>query len=47
MGEYMRKPYDWSEEVKKLTMLVRLVYGDSDMIRPEHLVQFYQLQGGV
>jgi pimeloyl-ACP methyl ester carboxylesterase len=46
MGEYMRKPYDWSEDVKKLQMPVMLVYGDSDMIRPEHIVRFYQLLGG-
>ncbi len=31
MGAYMRKPYDWSAEVKKLTMPVMLIYGDSDM----------------
>ena len=42
----MRKPYDWSEDVKKLTMPVMLVYGDSDMFRPEHEVKFYQLLGG-
>jgi hypothetical protein len=29
MGEYMRRPYDWSEEVKKLSMPVMLVYGDA------------------
>ena len=46
MGAYMRKPYDWSAEVKKLTMPVILIYGDSDMIRPEHIVKFYQLLGG-
>lgn len=46
MGAYMRKPYDWSEDVKKLTMPVLLVYGDSDMFRPEHIVKFYQLLGG-
>ena len=46
MGEYMRRPYDWSEEVKKLSMPVMLVYGDADMFRPEHIVQFYQLLGG-
>ena len=39
MGELMRKPYDWSEDVKKLQMPVMLVYGDSDMIRPEHIVR--------
>jgi len=46
MGELMRTPYDWSEDVKKLGMPVMLVYGDSDMIRPEHIVDFYQLLGG-
>jgi pimeloyl-ACP methyl ester carboxylesterase len=46
MGELMRKPYDWSQDVKKLQMPVMLVYGDSDMIRPEHIVRFYQLLGG-
>jgi pimeloyl-ACP methyl ester carboxylesterase len=46
MGELMRTPYDWSADVKKLTMPVMLVYGDSDMFRPEHIVQFYQLLGG-
>lgn len=46
MGTYMRKPYDWSEDVKKLTMPVMLVFGDSDMFRPEHIVKFYQLLGG-
>jgi pimeloyl-ACP methyl ester carboxylesterase len=46
MGELMRKPYDWSEDVKKLRMPVMLVFGDSDMYRPEHIVKFYQLLGG-
>ena len=46
MGEFMRKPYDYSEDVKKLQMPVMLIYGDSDMIRPEHIVRFYQLLGG-
>jgi pimeloyl-ACP methyl ester carboxylesterase len=46
MGEFMREPYDWSEDVKTLQMPVMLVYGDSDMFRPEHIVRFYQLLGG-
>jgi len=46
MGELMRAPYDWSEDVKRLKGPVMLVYGDADMIRPEHIVQFYQLLGG-
>jgi pimeloyl-ACP methyl ester carboxylesterase len=46
MGAYMRKPFDWSADVKKLTMPVILIYGDGDMIRLEHAVRFYQLLGG-
>ncbi len=46
LGALMRKSYDWSEDVSKLTMPVMLVYGDSDMYRPEHIVAFYKLLGG-
>jgi pimeloyl-ACP methyl ester carboxylesterase len=46
MGEFMRQPYDWSTSVKQLTMPVMLVYGDADMVRPEHIVTFYHLLGG-
>jgi pimeloyl-ACP methyl ester carboxylesterase len=46
MGELMRQPYNWADEVKALKMPVMLVYGDSDMYRPEHIVEFYQLLGG-
>ncbi len=46
MGEAMRQPYDFSEDVKTLRMPVMLVYGDSDMFRPEHIVEFYRLLGG-
>ncbi|MEO7972477.1 MAG: alpha/beta hydrolase, partial [Thermoanaerobaculia bacterium] len=46
MGVLMRKPYDWSAEVAKLAGPIMLVFGDSDMIRPEHMVRFYQLLGG-
>jgi pimeloyl-ACP methyl ester carboxylesterase len=46
MGALMRKPYDFSADVKKLTMPVILIFGDSDMYRPEHIVKFYQLLGG-
>jgi pimeloyl-ACP methyl ester carboxylesterase len=46
MGAWMRQPYDWSGDVAKLTMPVMLIYGDSDMYRPEHEIKFYQLLGG-
>jgi pimeloyl-ACP methyl ester carboxylesterase len=46
MGDMMKQTFDWSADVPKLTMPVMLVYGDSDMYRPEHVVKFYQLLGG-
>jgi pimeloyl-ACP methyl ester carboxylesterase len=46
MGELMRRDYDWSADVAKLTMPTMIVFGDSDMYRPEHIVHFYKLLGG-
>lgn len=46
MGDLMRRPYNWADDVKALNMPVMLVFGDSDMYRPEHIVEFYQLLGG-
>jgi len=46
MGELMRTPYDWADDVKTLKMPVMLIFGDSDMYRLEHVVDFYQLLGG-
>jgi pimeloyl-ACP methyl ester carboxylesterase len=46
MGDLMREKYDYSADVKKLTMPTMLIFGDSDMYRPEHIVEFYKLLGG-
>lgn len=46
IGTAMSQDYDWADEVKRLTMPTMLVYGDSDMYRPEHMFGFYQLLGG-
>jgi pimeloyl-ACP methyl ester carboxylesterase len=46
MGDLMRTPYNWSDDVKTLRMPVMIVFGDSDMYRPEHVVEFYKLLGG-
>jgi pimeloyl-ACP methyl ester carboxylesterase len=46
MGEWMREPYDWSDDVRTLKGPVMLVYGDADMFDPEHIVRFYRLLGG-
>jgi pimeloyl-ACP methyl ester carboxylesterase len=46
IGELMRTPYNYKDDVAKLTMPTMLVWGDSDMMRPEHMVEFYKLLGG-
>ena len=46
MGDLMREHYDYSADAAKLTMPTMLVFGDSDMYLPEHIVKFYQLLGG-
>lgn len=46
MGEAIRRPFDWSQEAKGLQPTTLLVFGDSDMFEPEHVVRFYQLLGG-
>ena len=45
-GDLLRQEYDWSQEVAAIRAPTMLVYGDADAIRPEHVVQFYQLLGG-
>lgn len=46
VGAYMRKDYDFSAQIPQLTMPVMLVFGDADMYRPEHMVDFYKRLGG-
>jgi len=46
MGDLMRTDYNWSEDVPKLKTPVMLVYGDADVIRTSHAVEFFELLGG-
>jgi pimeloyl-ACP methyl ester carboxylesterase len=46
IGESMNQSLDWSDDIAKLTMPVMLVFGDSDMYRPDHIVDFYRRLGG-
>jgi pimeloyl-ACP methyl ester carboxylesterase len=46
MGDLMREHYDYSADAKKLTMPTMLIFGDGDMYRPEHIMEFYKLLGG-
>ncbi|QSW92862.1 alpha/beta fold hydrolase [Rhizobium lentis] len=46
MGALMREPNDYGDAVEKLSMPVMLIYGDADMIRPQHMIDFYHKLGG-
>jgi pimeloyl-ACP methyl ester carboxylesterase len=45
-GELLRRDYDWSADIAKITAPVMLVYADADAVRPAHIVEFYGLLGG-
>jgi pimeloyl-ACP methyl ester carboxylesterase len=45
-GELLRRDYDWSAEIAKITAPVMLVYADADAVRPAYIVEFYALLGG-
>ncbi len=42
----MKKDYDWSADLARLTMPVMLVVGDADGMPPSHAVAFFELLGG-
>jgi pimeloyl-ACP methyl ester carboxylesterase len=46
IGDLMRKKYDWSKEVASIAAPTMLVFADADAVRPEHMVEFFQLLGG-
>lgn len=46
MGDLMRTPYDYSGDVPKITAPTMIVFGDGDMYKPEHVIEFYKLLGG-
>ncbi len=45
-GELLRRPYDWTEEVRELAVETMLVYADADSISVTHMADFYALLGG-
>ena len=45
-GELLRRDYDWSADIAKITAPVMLVFADADAVRPAHVVEFYELLGG-
>ena len=45
-GALLRMPYDWTEEVRAMTVPTLLVYGDADSVPPSHAAEFFALLGG-
>jgi len=45
-GELLRRPYDWTDEVRGMTVPTLLAYGDADSISPAHAAEFFALLGG-
>jgi pimeloyl-ACP methyl ester carboxylesterase len=46
LGKLLSKEYDWSKQVTAMRAPTMLVFADADAVRPEHMVEFYQLLGG-
>jgi pimeloyl-ACP methyl ester carboxylesterase len=46
VGELLGHDYDWSAGIADITAPVLLAFGDSDSIRPAHIVEFFALLGG-
>ena len=45
-GELANRSYDWSASVADIKAPTLLIFADADMMRPEHVVEFYKLLGG-
>ncbi len=46
VGETASEPFDWSEDVGRITAPALLVFADADAVRPEHITDFYKRFGG-
>jgi len=45
-GRLLGQDYDWSADVAALKAPTLLVFADADSVRPEHIVEMFQLRGG-
>jgi pimeloyl-ACP methyl ester carboxylesterase len=46
MGDMLRRDYDWTNDLAKLTLPVLIVVGDADSVRTAHAVEVFELLGG-
>lgn len=45
-GELLRQPYDWTDDVSRVTTPTLLVYADADSVPIAHAAEFFALLGG-
>jgi pimeloyl-ACP methyl ester carboxylesterase len=38
--------FDWSQEIREIAAPTLLVFGDADVVRPEHMAELFRLLGG-
>jgi pimeloyl-ACP methyl ester carboxylesterase len=46
MGELLKRDYDWTDEIAKITAPTILVFADADATQPGHIVELFALLGG-
>ena len=46
VGDMTKRPFDWSADVAGMRARTLLVFADADMVRPEHVVEFWKALGG-
>ncbi len=46
LKELDAREFDWSREIKGIAAPTLLIYGDADVIRPEHMIELFRLLGG-
>ena len=47
MGDLLRQPYDWSDDVRGLRLPVMIAVADADSVAPRHAVEFSRGRGRV
>ena len=46
LGDLIRTDYDWTKQVASIKSPTMLIFADADAVRPEHMLEFFQLLGG-
>lgn len=46
MGDWLKQPFDYSEEIRALQVPTQLVFADADTYSAQHIAAFWELLGG-